>query len=147
MVITKDELDMVSKLGEDKDVVDYWVDVIQEDLGTFSDSSEVAFSVKQLRDSGLLKYFTIDETGIFAYIVTNDFLGSKSLSELMFYIRPHHRGDLRLVKRYIKRVEQIALDNCCKCVKIGANIKYKDQSFIKLLKRWGYQDDTVSKHV
>ena len=130
-----------------ENVVDYWVDLINDDLGTFSDVARVRYLIQGAYDADRLKYFTIDNTGIFAYVIVDDLKGGKCLCETMFYIRKEHRGNLRLVKRYIQRAEEIAMDTCCMCVKIGANIEYKDQSLIKLLKRWGYVDDTVSKQI
>jgi len=128
-----------------KDLINYWTKLIQEDLGTFTDMSRVRELCHALHEAKQLKYFLIEDTGIFAYMIVDDFKGGKALAELIFYIKPQYRGNLRLVKRYIKRAEKIAIDKCCKCVKIGANIDYKDSSLIKLLKRWGYVDDTVSK--
>lgn len=130
-----------------KDPIDYWSDLIQEDLHAFKDFDRVKQQMKQLRDNGFLNYYCIDNTGVMAYMITPDFRGGLSCVEIMFYIRPEHRGNLRLVKRYILRLERIAMDNSCNCVKIGANIEYKDESLIKLLKRWGYVDDTVSKYL
>jgi len=130
-----------------KDPIDYWIDYIQSDLGTMVDTERVKLKVRELRDMDLLKYFTIDNTGIFAYIITDDFLGGKCLSELMFYIRPEHRGRIRLVRKYLKIAEGIASDKNCATIKIGANIGYKDSKFINLLKRFGYVDDTVAKPI
>lgn len=144
-MVTETELAMMDKV----DAIDYWTDLIQEDLGVFTDIDRVKKMVFMLRDSGQLKWFTeqVDDndTGVFAYLVTDDLKGGKCLAELIFYIKPQYRGDIKLVKRYIQRAESIARDKYCICVKIGSNIEYKDKSFIKLLKRWGYVDDTVSK--
>ncbi len=142
MEVTEQDLAMLNK-----DPIEYWTDLIQEDLNAFSDIDRVKKIIYTLRDSGQLKYFCLGETGIFAYMITDDLKGGKCLSELIFYIKPEHRGDLKLVKRYIKRAEYTARDKCCICVKIGANIEFKDSSLIKLLRRWGYVDDTVSKIV
>lgn len=129
------------------DVIHYWVDLIQQDIGTFTDIEQVKKNVNNLRDAGMLRFLTIENTGIFAYIITDDFLGGKCLAELMFYIRKEKRGDIRLVKRYLDAAERIAVDNFCRCVKIGSNIGYNDQGLIKLLKRYGYEDDTVAKYL
>ena len=128
-----------------KDPIDYWVDLIQEDLNTIHDVSSVKGLVFNLRDNGMLKYFSLDNTGVFAYIISDDFLGGKCMSEVVFYIKKEHRGG-RKAYEYIKKAESIALDNNCKSVKIGSNIGFKDESVIKLLKRLGYVDDTVSKY-
>ena len=130
-----------------KDQIDYWIDYIQDDLGTLTDIERVKMNVRQLREAGILKYFTIDNSGVFAYIITDDFLGGKCLSEIIFYIRPEKRGSIRLVCKYLKIVEDIAFDKNCSCVKIGSNIGYKDSKFINFLKRYGYVDDTVAKYI
>lgn len=140
-MVTETELGMIGKV----DAIDYWTDLIQEDLGAFEDVDKVKAMIFNLREHRLLKWFSIDETGVFAYMIVDDFKGGKCLSELIFYIKPQYRGQISLVKRYIQRAEEIASDKCCNCVKIGSNIDYKDSSFIKLLRRWGYVDDTVSK--
>jgi hypothetical protein len=44
-------------------------------------------------------------------------------------------------------IEAIAKKEHCGSVKIGGNIGYKDQSFLTLLKRFGYVDDTVAKYL
>ena len=103
--------------------------------------------VNNLKDNGLLQFFTIDDTGIFAYLITEDFRGDKVLSELMVYIRKEYRGKISLVLQYIKKAESIARDNECSVIKIGGNIGYKDQKFLNLLKRLGYIDDTVAKYI
>jgi len=130
-----------------KDVVTYWIDVVQADLGKFTDIDLVRLNLFKLRDADMLRYFSLENTGIFAYIISNDFLGHKCLSELMFYIRPEDRGNIKLVRKYIHRAETIAKDRNCKHIKIGANIGYNDAGFIALLKRFGYVDDTLSKAI
>jgi len=142
---------MKDKLGDldqtTKDPVIYWVKQVAKDLGTITDVDRVLSLVANLRDQGLLKWVSIKNTGVFAYVITDDFLGSDCLSEIVFYIKPEFRGDIKLVLRYIRTVEEIAKRKGCKSIKIGGNIGYKDQSFIKLLKRLGYVDDTVSKYL
>lgn len=128
-----------------KKIIEYWINTIQEDLGSFSDLDKIKKQIYQLNDAKLLKYFELEDVGVFAYLIVDDFTGGKALSELMFYIKPEYRGNIKLVKRFIAEAEKLALDNQCNCVKIGANIGYKDSSFIKMLRRWGYEDDTVSK--
>lgn len=130
-----------------KDNIDYWMDLIQEELGTYTDLDRVKLIVRELRDKDLLRWLSIKNTGIYAYVISDDMLGGKCLSELMFYIRPEHRGDIRLVNKYIRDIERIAKDKNCKCVKVGANIGFKDQAFIKLLERKGYVVDTVAKYI
>jgi hypothetical protein len=91
------------------------------------------------------EFFSIDFSGIFAYLINDTFSGDRALCELVFYIEPHRRGDLKLVRHYIKRAETLAKRESCNKIAIGANIGYKDDSFSKLLLRWGYKTDTAIK--
>lgn len=120
-----------------------WTDTVNDEFHCFKDAHETA---KRLWISGT-SAFTIGTTGVFGYIIIEDFLGDKCLCEIMFYIRKGFRGNIRLLKRYITEIEKIAIDNNCKTVKIGSNIGYKDDSFIRVLNRWGYKADTVSKGI
>ncbi len=127
--------------------IKYWTKLIQDEIGSYADVDKAIESMNGIYEAGLLRTFKIKDTGIFAYVITNDFQGRLVLSEIVFYIKPEHRGSLRLVRRYITEIEKIAIANNCNCVKIGADIEFKDSTFIKLLKRWGYSDDTVSKQI
>jgi hypothetical protein len=143
---------MMSKLFKDgdqvkKDFITYWIDLIDEDLHCLNNKGEVLGLMNKLSESGNLKVLSINNTGVFAYMIVPDFRGSKCLAEIIFYIRKESRGDLKLVKKYINKIEDIARENNCLSVKIGGNIGYNDDSFIKLLKRWGYGDDTVAKYL
>lgn len=124
---------------------DYWLDMAAADLGTFSDVERVRRESYALCDVKELKAFFIRDTGIFAFLIGSDFKGNNVLAEYFFYIKPIYRGDLRLVKAYINTAETLAKKFNCIRVKIGANIDFKNKSFIKLLRRWGYEDDIVSK--
>lgn len=130
-----------------KDYIDYWLDLIAEDLDCFCDLESVRAMVKRMRDNDSLNIISIQNTGVFAYCIAPDFLGDRMLSEIIFYIRKEDRGDLRLVKRYINLVEEIAEREHCRGIAIGGNINYKDSAFLKLLKRWGYVDHTVAKYL
>ena len=130
-----------------KSPINYWLDLIQAEFKPFSDVERVRTMVHGLQEQDLLRYFSLENTGVFAYIITDDFLGGKCLAELMFYIRPENRGNMKLVLKYLKNAESIALDKKCSCVKIGSNVGYKDSAFIELLKRLGYIDDTVAKYI
>lgn len=128
----------------DYDVIDYWIDMVHEDIG-LTDKERARETFYRLSDKELLQFFTYNMTGIFAYFISDDMKGGKILAELLFYIKPCYRGKLKLVKKFITMAEQKAKENGCDSIKIGANINYKDQSFLKLLKRWGYVDDTLQK--
>lgn len=130
-----------------KTYTDYWIDLIGDDLDCFSDKEEVKRIIKNLVDNDHLKILSIDNTGVFAYVIAPDFLGGRTLSEVVFYIRKEERGDLRLFKKYLKTIEDIARRENCISVKIGGNIGYKDQTFLLLLRRCGYVDDTLAKYL
>lgn len=130
-----------------KGFIDYWVDLIDEELNCFSNVETTKSLIKQLRDNDELKIITIDNTGIFTYVITPDFKGGRCLSEIIFYIRKEDRGSLSLVKKYLKTVEDIARREHCNSIKIGANTGYNDESFLRLLKIFGYVDDTVCKYI
>ncbi len=129
-----------------KDDVNYWLDLVNAEIGM----RDVNFT-KQYLDKfveiGMLSILKIRDTGVFAYIVTNDFDGTKVLIEFLFYLLPEHRGSIGLVKEYILEIEQIARENYCNTIKIGANMRYKDSSFMKLLQRWGYAIEVASKDI
>jgi len=128
-------------------LIEHWASMIQKELGSFADPQRAKELMFILEEKDKLRYFEIADSGVFAYMIADDMKGNLCLTEIMFYIKPERRGSIKLVKKYIDTAEKIALANGCKCVKIGANIGYKDQSLIKLLRRWGYQDDTVSKDI
>lgn len=127
-----------------KKVIDYWIILVHQDIG-LADVDSVKDTFCNLANNQMLEYFCIDDTGIFAYLFADDFAGNKIMSELLFYIKPAYRGSLKLVREYINKAENIAKENSCNSIKIGGNIGYKDDKFIRLLKRWGYTDDTLSK--
>lgn len=126
---------------ENNFVVDHWFDMIAKEF----DVGPVEFYYN-LYSSGHLQFFCIEQTGIFAYMI-HDMCGKKVLSELVMYIKPCYRGNLKLVKKYILRAESIAKESACSEIMIGGNIGYKDALFLTLLKRWGYADHTVSKRI
>lgn len=88
-----------------------------------------------------------DETGVFAYSFQIDMTGKIIFSEMLVYIKPEYRGDMRLLRKYINTAENIAREAGCDCLNIGANIGYKDQTWLKILKRWGYSDRSLVKNL
>ncbi|MFY9591750.1 MAG: hypothetical protein WAP54_07185, partial [Bacteroidales bacterium] len=61
--------------------------------------------------------------------------------------KPEYRGNIRLFKELVQHLEDIAKENNCSCVKIASNIGYNDDSVLKILQRWGYKVDTVTKRI
>lgn len=128
-----------------EDVIGYWVDLINDELKIFKDKRSTKAQLKELKEKGLLNIVSIDNTGVFAYLIVEDIKGMRIFSEMIFYIKPEFRGSLSLVKKYIEKAEGIALENSCKRIVIGGNVGYKDKAYLKLLKRWGYIDSAVTK--
>jgi len=130
----------------DKECVDYWLEQVNAEIGM----RDIEYTKKYCYNFILAKilfHFSIADTGIMAFLVVPDFDGTQSLTEALFYIKPEYRGDLKTVKEYISHLEVCAKELNCKSVKIGANIKYKDNVFMKLLERWGYQMEVATKGV
>jgi hypothetical protein len=125
-----------------EDVVDFWFDTIYKEFPTIGDKQ----FYYDLFSSGALKFFSVNLTGIFGYMI-HEWRGQKIMSEMIFYILPAYRGKLSLVKRYITRAEKVAIKNGCKQILIGGNIGFKDDIFLKLLNRWGYVGHTVVKEL
>ena len=84
---------------------------------------------------------------LIAYCISDDMLGGMAVCELFMYIKPEYRGNIRLFKELVQHLEDIAKENNCSCVKIASNIGYNDDSVLKILQRWGYKVDTVTKRV
>jgi len=126
--------------------VNYWLDLVEKEIGMRDIDATKRF-LQKLIDANIMYCLFIEDTGIFAYIISEDFDGTTSLVESLFYIHPKHRGSIKLVKKYINKIEEIAKENNCNTIKIGANMKYKDSSFLKLLQRWGYAVEVCSKDV
>lgn len=126
------------------DVIDYWLELAHDELG-LTDLRQSKESV--YRYAHFLETFSINDTGIFAYIISPDMKGGHALVEMLFYIRKEFRGSIKLVKSYIHEAERIAKEKNCNSIKIGSNIGHRDLTFIKLLDRWGYKPDTMSKGI
>ncbi len=127
-----------------KEVVDYWLELAHQELGLV-DLQKSKESVYQY--AHILETFSIDDTGIFAYVIVPDMRGGVIFAEMLFYIRKENRGSIKLVKKYIDEAERLAKEKNCNSIKIGSNIGHKDEIFIKMLQRWGYHTDTVSKGI
>jgi hypothetical protein len=132
--------------------VDYWYDLIAAEFPDIGKKE----TYKKLYCSGAIDFFNVadggcESTGLFLYTL-NDTFGRKYFVELLIYIKPEYRGSLRLVKEYVDRAEALARELGCERINIGANIRgpqdrHKDFSLLKLLKRWGYVDDTLTKEL
>ena len=131
-------------MAVDIDAIDYWICQIDKDIGlkNFEQSKRLFYNIKDYAH-----FFTVELTGIFAFMINDTLSGDKVLSELIFYIYPSYRGNLKLVRKYINKAERIARENSCTKIAIGANIGFKDDSFYKLLNRWGYRNDTAVKEL
>lgn len=116
------------------------VEKIKKDDGIdYSDCIEMFFAIDPE-----IKY--IDDA-IIIFKILPEFNGEVSLSELLIYIPKEKRGDIKLLNKIRDWFEETAKERGCSVIKIGANFKFKDKSFSKLLDRWGYIPDTYRKDV
>lgn len=130
------------------ETIEYWMEEADKELNCFGDKTKVFELFKQVTDLGIARWMELpDRKGIVACTVSDDFRGRLCVSELFMFIKKEHRGNLRLFKKLIDFMEQIARDNNCVSVKIGSNIGYNDDSVIKCLQRFGYKTDTVIKEI
>ncbi len=135
-------------MGRYVDKIQYWLALANGELNSFTDAYKIGALFNALDDAGYLEVFELeDEKGVIAYTISDDMLGGDSLCELFMYIRPEFRGDIRLFKKLITHLEEKAKELECSSVKIASNIKYKDEAVLRILQRWGYKVDTVSKEV
>lgn len=135
----------------DFEIVDYWIEQLQEDLKCY-DTKEKQEIVRtlfyKLIEIGQFLYYELeDKKGIIAYCFNFDFLGNQTIDELFMYIKPKYRGSFKLFKELVNHVEEVAKDKNCASVRIGANLKYKDQKILNTLKLLGYETDVVVKHI
>lgn len=84
------------------------------------------------------------DKGVICYIETIGFFGKKEFLELFFYLKPQYRN-LKTLNNLLNFFEDLAKD--CDIIKIGANILFKDDKFIKFLERKGYKHDTLYKQL
>jgi hypothetical protein len=131
-------------MAMDLDVIDFWIETIHKDIG-LKDYDMTKRVFYYLHDR--LYYFTVGLTGIFVYTINETGAGDLAMCEQVFYIQPSYRGNLALVKNYLRKAERIASRNSCNKLAIGGNIGYKDDSYIKLLKRFGFKDNTLVKEI
>ncbi len=131
--------------------IDYWVETAHNDLQCFP-SDEAKESVKKLfkilnEQEQLAYYFLEDKKGVMAYCITPDFRGGLCVNELFMYIKPEYRGSIKLFKKLVNYLEQIAKEHNCSAVRIASNIGYADQKVLRVLKLFGYETDVVVKYM
>ena len=131
--------------------IDYWINQLQDDLKIY-DTEEKKEIVKtyfyKIAEQKALKYYILPQRkGIIAYCLYPDYRGELSLNELFMYIKPEHRGSIKLFKELVNHIEQAAKENNCLSIRIGANLKFKDSKILNALKHFGYKTDTVVKYL
>lgn len=131
--------------------IDYWIETAQNDLHCFP-SDEALESVKSLfkavNSQGQLKYYILDDKkGLMVYCITPDFRGGLSVNELFMYIKPEYRGSVKLFKKLVNHLEEVANETGCASVRIASNIGYDDQKVLRVLKLFGYETDVVVKYM
>lgn len=129
----------------------YWIDLADEELHCFEPDggkNRVYQLILNLYQTGYLRwYFLEDKKGLMVYCITPDFRGNDSVNELFMYIKPEHRGNIRLFKELVTHLEAIAITQNCKSVRIASNIGYNDALVLKCLQRFGYSTDVVVKNM
>jgi hypothetical protein len=103
--------------------------------------------MKGLASAGILRQHEIDGKCIILYGVIPELNQEVCLTEWLIYVIKEHRGSIRLLTKIKHFFEDTAREENCDCIKIGANFGYKDDSFSKLLERWGYVPDTYRKEL
>ena len=132
----------------DKEKFEYWMDIADKELGCFTDKEKVKTLFVSLMRVGLLRHYELpNQEGIVAYMIGDNFRGSDCVNELFMYIKREHRGNIRLFKKLVNHLEQIAKENNCVSVKIASNIGYNDDSVLRCLQRFGYKTDVVIKEI
>lgn len=133
---------------DDQEKLNFWIDLVDEDLHCFTDKEKVRVLFNAILASGILRYYELPEQqGIIVYIISDNFRGANCVSELFMYIKKEHRGNIRLFKKLVNHLEQVARENDCKSVKIASNIGYNDDSVLRCLQRFGYKTDVVTKEI
>lgn len=125
-----------------------WIKIVQDDLGCFKDKQDVMNRLKTIMEQVTvveLIYRNV-EVGVLAFMVMPDFSGELCLNELLLYLKPKHRN-FKVFNRSIKCIEECAKQLNCTKILIGGNIGYRDDDFLRLLSRYGYKPDTVSKSI
>ena len=126
----------------------YWLELTEQELDCFVDVERVSLLMTNLINANRLKYYELPEQkGIIAYIISDDLRGRDCVGEIFMYIKPEYRGDIRLFKKLINHLEEVAKENNCHSVKVASNIGYNDASVLKVLERWGYRTDAVIKEI
>lgn len=123
-----------------------WSKVAEDELGDLSGYSNV---YKVFNDQGVFRLFEEDgQRAIFAFLISPDFRGGKSLCELFMYVKPEARGSMCLFKSMIRTVEKYAKEQGCTAIEIGSNCGYRDEKTIEILTRFfGYNHYSVRKEI
>lgn len=131
--------------------IDYWINTLQDEIHCYETEEKKEFVkslfVELVKQNNLFYYFLEEKKGVVVYCFNFDFLGNGSIDELFMYIKPEYRGSIKLFKELVCHLETVARENKCTSVRIGANLKYKDQKILKTLNLLGYKSDVVVKHL
>jgi len=120
-----------------------WKKQIEKDEGVNVDASWKM--IQAIDKAGMLRVKEIDDKCLILYSILTELNQEKSLTELLIYTKKEYRGDIRLLHKIKIFFDKEASDEDCDCVRIGANFGYKDDSFSRLLERWGYVPDVYRK--
>ncbi len=127
-------------------MIQKWLNIIQEDLGCFSDVNTTLARLQASFDAGIMHLW--EESGgkgLVACFIVDDWMGNRICNELVVYLKPEYRGDGVTFPQMIANLEAFAKENGCIKVNLGATIGYRDGSILKVYKRLGYKTIGVSK--
>lgn len=134
-----------------REEIKYWIEQAQTELNCFNPDGGKEYvyeTILALNTQGVLRYYHLEgKKGVMAYVVMPDFRGYKSVQEVFMYIMPEYRGSLKLFKELVEYLEDVAKVEGAKSVRIASNIGYNDQTVLRCLKHFGYQDDVVVKYM
>lgn len=122
----------------------YWANEIQNDLGTIKD---FVYTVDYFNSLGndLIIYEMPEKTGVIMCFISEDWNGNKYCAEMLMYIKPEYRGKAMSFRAIIKKIQEIAKENECQYVNIGADIGYRDEKTLKIIKKLGYKNETFRR--
>lgn len=130
--------------------IDYWIEQADQDLHCFNENGkeQARQMMTHLYNIGELRWhFLEDKKGIIVYVIVPDFRGGTCVNEAFMYIKPEHRGKIRLFKELVEHLEEVAKKENHASVRIASNIGYNDAVVLKCLQRFGYATDVVVKYM
>lgn len=120
-----------------------WAKIYNDELHVYK--PEHYEQVKKI--CSLLDYEELpDDSGVFAWLIAEDFDCKKRMNVVILYCRPEKRG--RYLRYMFRRIEEIAKQEGCVDVIIGRSVSgYKEEKYIKALSYFGYTPSGYNKRI